>query len=62
MLSFDREKIMAEGYSLETPVIVTNNKGKELLIEKSDGQIDYGESLFSVSPKLSVEEEVLAVE
>lgn len=62
LLSFDREKIMAEGYSLETPVIVTNNKGKELLIEKSDGQIDYGESLFSVSPKLSVEEEVLAVE
>ncbi|WP_320163920.1 beta-glucoside-specific PTS transporter subunit IIABC [uncultured Trichococcus sp.] len=48
LITFDIDKIRGEGYSLETPVIVTNSDDYIDFIETNTGSIAAGENLYTI--------------
>ena len=54
LVSFDLEKIAAEGYSLETPVIVTNMKDYSGIVPTGAQQLSIGDEILTTHPKVQV--------
>ncbi|WP_411682382.1 beta-glucoside-specific PTS transporter subunit IIABC [Clostridium thailandense] len=50
LISFDKEAIIKEGYSLDTPILVTNTKDylDIVVVKESDTSIDAGKELIAV--------------
>ena len=48
LLSFDMEAIQEAGYSVVTPVIVTNSADYQAVEVLAEGQIDLGQNLLDI--------------
>ena len=48
LLSFDMEAIQEAGYSVVTPIIVTNSADYETVETVASGQVDLGEKLLEI--------------
>lgn len=48
LITFDLEKILAEGYSLDTPIIITNTNDYLDIIEIAENNVDYGDTIITL--------------
>lgn len=50
LLEFDREAILAEGYDLITPMVVTNGPAFAVVNTTPDGEIEHGAPVYTIEP------------
>lgn len=48
LIKFDKEKIIEKGYSIETPIVITNSNDYLDVIETSEEKVDFNSILFRI--------------